>query len=792
MSFTIHLKYVLVRLTLVCSFLFVFGGISSGRTTDRVYATNDGSTGIENSVSGKIKLGSDNSANPNSSPFKREGAAHVLFGFATPESGVFPTDAFTVVDGAQKTGLRVNLPMPDCSVRMSDCWDLALIDKLDGFNLQPRVTIPFDGDINAASVNSTNVFFVELGDADVDATARPIGGGKPRVIGVNQLVWDQSTYVLAAESDEQLRQHTRYAFVVTSGVLDRYGNSVKAAEGLERIRHDMDNGQQSIVKFNAYSGALLDAFARLRKLGISGEHIAGLSVFTTQSATALLEHVRDQPEAAIPDPANFRLGPGHTRTVFSLKSIQHIAWMQQVKLHPPAFQPAKPLYKGETDPLLLLDQYESGVVGRIAYGSYSSPRYITDEPVMPAVGTRAGIPPVLRVDTIYVNVFLPAGTQPPKGWPVVIFGVGGGDYKEEMPWFYAAAFASHGIATACINMVGQAYGPDSYVKVTLKDGSTVQFPSGGRGKDLNGDGVIDDNEGVSTVSSAFKILGPRDAIRQQVIDLMQLVRVIEIGVDVDGDGIVDLDSSRISYFGISFGAGAIGHIFMAVEPDVKFGALASPGGMNSRFDLLRMRPAARPQVGEVLADRAPSLLNAPGLTTFGGVPVKAPFFNENIPLRNLPVVLNRVAGAMDIQQYFDDIAWVSASGDGAAYAPHIRKEPLAGMSPKSVLVNFGKGDESAANPRTTQLLRAGGYADTTTFYRNDLAYAEDDTVDKNPHTYLQRWMLAGLSGPIGRGGLEQVATYLASRGETIVHPEPFRFFEVPISRPLPEGFSYIP
>ena len=101
--------------------------------------------------------------------------------------------------------------------------------------------------------------------------------------------------------------------------------------------------------------------------------------------------------------------------------------------------------------------------------------------------------------------------------------------------------------------------------------------------------------------------------------------------------------------------------------------------------------------------------------------------------------------------------------------------------PRPFSLTLGKGTHSAPNPRTTQLIRAGGYADMVTFYRNDLAYAEDHTVYKNPHTYVQKWMLEGLSGPIGRGGLEQMAIFLASRGQTIIHPEPARFFEVPSS-----------
>ena len=45
---------------------------------------------------------------------------HVLFGFDTPETGIFPSDVFTVADDSQKTGLRVNLPLPDCKVHVSD------------------------------------------------------------------------------------------------------------------------------------------------------------------------------------------------------------------------------------------------------------------------------------------------------------------------------------------------------------------------------------------------------------------------------------------------------------------------------------------------------------------------------------------------------------------------------------------------------------------------------------------------------------------------------------------------
>jgi Bacterial Ig-like domain len=725
---------------------------------------------------------------------ERANIVHVLSA-EFPDRGIFPSDFFTVSDHSQSTQLRINLPLPDCTVHPSDCNDIALINQLDGFNLQSRVTVPFDGAIDPSSVNSKDVFFVELGDPSDLSKDWRLHHRHPKIIGINQSVWDEPTKVLAVEADEQLEQHTRYAFVVTTGVRDASGASVAPGGMLLRPSSGAataDNANVSMMQREVW-----EAFGAVHDLGISAEQIAGLSVFTTQSATAVLEHIRDDLKKATPEPVSFMLGPGGTRTVFPVSSIDSIDWQVHLGGNPPVFQPFKTAFYSylpvaPAKYFTLLDLYSPEAVEKIAYGSYRSPRYVANEPVMPAVGTRAGRPPVQSIETMYVNFFLPAGPQPEAGWPVVIFGLGGGDYKDEEVYLYAAAFAAHGMATACINVNGQGYGPLSYLTVTLKDGASVRFPSGGRSTDVDGDGVIKDNEGVQTVSSAYRSLGARDTIRQTVIDYLQLAREIQVGVDVDGDGRPDLDPSRITYYGMSFGGGALGPTFMAVESDMRYGALGSAGGLNSRWDILRLRPSARSQVGAVLQSRVPSLLNSPGLTEWGGIPVNPPYFNENIPLRNQPFVTDHVDGAMDIQKYMDNVAWLAASGDGASYVPHIRKEPLLGNSPKSVLFMMQKGDQSAPNPRSTQLARAGGLADVTTFYRNDLAYAEDPTINKNPHSMQLRWTMPGLSGEIARGSIEQTAIFLASGGQTIVHPEPARLFEVPIVPPLPEDFSYIP
>jgi hypothetical protein len=302
------------------------------------------------------------------SPSDGNSTVHVIFKVEDPDKGIFPSDAFTVADESQKMGLRVNLPPPDCRARVSDCADLAFINVLDGFNLQPRVTVPFDGDIDPSSVNSANAFFLELAEADIDAPFNGRLSGVPRVIGVNQLVWDSPTRVLAAQSDEQLRQHTPYAFVITTGLRDASGAPVRAADELDQFRHDLNFGRTHDPVLDAYRKSILNAFAALRLLGVSEEEIAGLSVFTTQSATAVLEHIRDQIKGANPDPVSFNLAANGARTVFPLRSIQSIDWQVHLGGNPPIFQPFASaggfyLYLPFAPPqyFRLLDLYSPGV-----------------------------------------------------------------------------------------------------------------------------------------------------------------------------------------------------------------------------------------------------------------------------------------------------------------------------------------------------------------------------------------------------------------------------------------------
>ena len=709
------------------------------------------------------------------------GKTHALFDLAQPQGGPFPSDRFSVTDPSHNTGRRVQVPMPDCTARPSDCAEVQVINTLDGFNVQPRLSIAFDGPIEPASVTSRTVFLIRLG-----STVAPFGAAG-RIGGINQVVWDPATNTLHAESDELLEQHTRYALVVTAGVLDTKGQPVEASEAFRRFRQAVAYPARSRSRYGTYRASLQEAIRAAAQAGIPESSIVVASVFTTQSVTALLEKIRDQLDRRSPAPGDFRLGPDGSRTVFRRDQVTGITLNQQTGANPPRFTRTAVMFSA-------LEEFLPGAVGQIAFGKYVSPDYLLHPgEYFPDMGTLTGTPFAQGNNEVFFNLYLPSGSKPQAGWPVAIFGHGGGNTKDDQSYVIAGSLASRGVATIAITAYGRGGGAGGTLGVGLVSGETVTFPSGGRGFDQDGDGTIGGREGAVALPPR-EILGERDSQRQTVIDWMQLVRVIRVGMEVDGDGAPDLDGSRIHYFGSSFGGGT-GIEFLAVEPLVRVGVLNVPGAAAGRIDLKRLVPTggeSRSSVGSALSARTPPLMTSGGLREIGGVTVGPPYFNENLPLRNQPLVTNDVAGAVEIQEVLERSEWVSQSGDAAAYAPYLRKNPLPGVPAKSVLIQYARGDQLNPNPRNAAVLRAGDLPDRTTFFRNDLAYAENSSLRKDPHGFILRLSLGGLTAELARAAQTQAAAFLGSDGTEIIVPEPKRFFEVPIAPPLPEDLGFIP
>src|SRR4051812_35261025 len=140
---------------------------------------------------------------------------------------IFPSDAFTVRDKRQLTGRRVHFrrgrdyPIVRGHLKRrcgksdySICDAYRELNKLDGFDLQPRVTVPFTGAIKLASVNAKDFF-------TTDAKGKRVGGMK-------QLTFDPQTHTLAGISDRFLQEGKRYRIVVTRGIKAASGKPVRA------------------------------------------------------------------------------------------------------------------------------------------------------------------------------------------------------------------------------------------------------------------------------------------------------------------------------------------------------------------------------------------------------------------------------------------------------------------------------------------------------------------------------------------------------------------------------------
>jgi len=596
-----------------------------------------------------------------------------VYGAATDSEGIFPTDDFTVPDSTQVTGRRVNIEPPTCAVAASDCADVALLNELDGFDLDPRIGIRVAGTPDLTTVTTADLY--------VQATA-----GGPR-IALNRLIMDAPRRTVFGHPETVLEPATEYRIHASAAFAGRARETtfttMSVGHELLSMRAQLDSG-------SAYSDAGIPANQR------------GL---------------------------NF-IGSNNERTVFPAEGVANMFRYNDLGSGQEGIEPVfdadvtfTPDLPSVLDPSNVTNV--AGVGGLYAFGSFQAPSWMNADRFIPRTPSLNGAPDVFGSETVGFALIVPPGTPPAGGWPVAIFGPGVTRSKYDV--FLAADMnAENGMATIAIDPYGHAFGPDSDLAVIVADASLPpsfgieRFSGFGRGVDANGDGTITNREGLQVdghpAPEAAILL--RDGLRQTVADQMSLVRAIAAGSDVDGDGSDDLSSTEFRYYGQSLG-GIYGTMFAAVENRIDSAAFTVPGGTVP--EIARLAPAFRPVVAEELGNRDPDLLN-------GGVDG----FTEDVPLFLDPPVTNLTDGAAEIQDVLGRFNWLSRSGSPDAYAPMLRKRPFPGQTPKKVLYQFAFGDQTVTNPTSATLMRAGEFQDVTTVYRNDLT----PTAGQDPHGVL--------------------------------------------------------
>ncbi len=353
-------------------------------------------------------------------------------------------------------------------------------------------------------------------------------------------------------------------------------------------------------------------------------------------------------------------------------------------------------------------------IGRIGFGTFTSPDFRDEKGFIADPPTLAPVSVPAKTNEIAFEIFYPVFPAPPGGYPVVIAGHGFGDHRLGIPLAWAPQLNALGFAVIASTFVGYGSGPLGQVVVKEKNGTVTQLPSGGRSSDVDGNGIIDDYEGCPVKGA----LRTRDCIRQSAFDTMSLIRGIRNGIDLDGDGKVDLDSKQMYFLGHTAG-GVYGSIVLALEPDVIAGAYQEAG--SPVYDMLRQSSVLAPLLTDiVLAGHTPSLLN------------KGASFDENYVYRDLPTRVNDVPGAVELQDFFELGEWITMPSDPAAWATHFSTSPLPGKPTKPMLYQMAWGDITIPNPSVSGLIRSANGQENTRYYRNDFARAVFPYLRQDP------------------------------------------------------------
>lgn len=624
-------------------------------------------------------------------------AVHVLHGQRPQINAVFPDDRFTVADNRQVTGRLVQMPLPrHCTdANSSICASTRLLNTLDGFDLQPRVYLPFSGPIDVTTVTPKTVY--------VDGP-----GGRA---GIYQIVYNPGRHILEGTVDRQLAEDTRYALVITRGVHDSAGRSISKAVRVH---------------------------------------------FTTRSATLELDHIR----RALDDGSAYkqagitktqrrlRFTQGGLTTVFAGTTVG-----QEGGIYRNDQTSADP--KAALTSSLVPNLVDPGTVGCYAFGSYLSPQFVTRHAVIPPVPSRR-TPKARRAARLGFAMLVPPGLPPAGGWPVAIYGPG---FTRSYFDLYVTADhnAGLGIATIAIDPLGHGFGPRSTITINR----STTFRSYGRGRDLDGDGTITDDEGVQPTGLKNQLVGLRDGLIQTTSDVMALVRAVERGVKVPtATGTVALARRNVEYYGLSFG-GIYGTMLMGTDPQVKVGFLNSGGG--PILDIAR-ESGFRGLLAQSFKVSHPNLLNGgPGLDGF----------TESLPDPTDRPITDPYKGSFRIRQSLSAGNWLEQSGSPEAFAPLIRLHPRD--KPKTVQYLNAFGDHTVPNTTIGNIMRAGQLFDRLTFYRND----KTPTSGTDPHGFMADPTLAGRSG-----AEQELAVFLQSHGQTVFDPDgPGAVFEQPIYDP---------
>lgn len=500
-----------------------------------------------------------------------------------PSAGAVPFPSNLLFSGT--TDLTLNIPVAD----PNDFGDPQVaLNALDGFSTVAPWSTAFSAAIAPASIiPGSNVRVFEVTTENIVAVTGV----------VRELVPGEEFFATAAATDPQgqtlaivplapLKESTTYLAVLTDTITDAEGNPVSPDQPYflaKRTSPLVDGAGRSTDPLLPDDTA--QALEPLRQIintqeaaaaaaGIERDRIVLSWAVTTQSVSPVLKAVRSmaQPTSIQVAPTGLTtadvLPPGASPGIADVYlGVLELPYYLEA---PSADNPAAPLST-------FWRAAPCGEVPQCAgLGLDPTSTHLTFVNPLPVERGRQTVPVLMSVPNAASGQATPAA-----GWPVAIFQHGITRNRSDM-LALADTMASVGFAVIAIDQplhgITDVESP-LYVSNTpfapVADERTfdldlVDNDTGAPGPD----GLID-GSGAHFINLA-SLLTSRDNLRQAQADLSVLALNLP-DVDLSGDGIGDIDGSRISFIGQSLGA-IVGTPFLAVEPTVNNGVLSAPGG----------------------------------------------------------------------------------------------------------------------------------------------------------------------------------------------------------------------
>ncbi len=500
-----------------------------------------------------------------------------------PAEGQLPFPTNLLLSGT--TDLTLNPPVADPSDFSNPSVALS---AMDGFSTTNPWVANFSAPVDANTVvPGQTVRFFQVTTSPRGATTGIVREMTP---GVDYVATMASDTTLAIIPLQPLQELTSYMAVLTNGIKDP-ANNAATPDQIYFIAKKTEplvdaNGNSTLPALDDATAQALEPLRQLTNsqeyaaasVGIDPDDIVLSWTATTQAITPVLGAVRSMtqpgPITLVPTGLNTSVVGGAGIADLYIGTLTVPYYLEA----PTAENPLGPITGfWEAAPGAYVPPFD-------AFGLDPTSTAVTYANPFPVVKSNQTIPVLMSVPN--------AGSgqsMPESGWPVVIFQHGITRNRGDM-LAVADTLAAQGFAVIAIDQPLHGVTPDSplapllYIENTpfgpvaserTFDVDYVDNATGAPGPD----GVVD-GSGAHTINLR-SLLTARDNLRQAVADLWVLTASLP-NVDITGDGVGDLDTSRTSFVGVSLGA-MVGTIYLAFEPNVSVATLSVPGGGIARM-----------------------------------------------------------------------------------------------------------------------------------------------------------------------------------------------------------------